>query len=146
MGRLSMTAAPSSWPLHTVGNGAAGAVTWDSSRVPGRRQPARVPGAVREMNLALRRRPPAAAAQTLFSPDAQNAIMGGTIQWRAQLPAHPTGTESRYRGRDGARRNKWTPSGRRPVANGTRMVCNQRLHRSGRSGRDPLNASSPAAR
>ncbi len=69
----------------------AGAVTWDSSRVPGQRETARVPGAVREMNLALRRGPPVATAQTLFSPDAQNAIMGGTIQWRAQFPRIPRG-------------------------------------------------------
>jgi hypothetical protein len=52
------------------------------------------------MNLALRRGPPVDVAQNLFSPAAQNVIMGGTIPWRAQLPAHPTGTESRYNVRD----------------------------------------------
>ncbi len=65
-----------------------------SCRVLGQRQPARVPGAVREMNLALRRRPPVAAAQNLFSPVAENVIIGGTFHWRAQLPAHPTGTDA----------------------------------------------------
>jgi hypothetical protein len=61
------------------------AVTRDSSRGGGGR-PRGYPGRDREMNLALRRRPPVAEAKNPFSPAMQNAIIGVTIRWRVRLP------------------------------------------------------------
>jgi hypothetical protein len=147
MWRPSMTAAPSSWSLHTVGNGASGAVTRDSSRVAGQRETARVPGAVpRDESRVTTEATRCCGTKSLFAgrPKRHNGRHDPLASPVAHA-SHGDGVPVQCAGRCD-RWNKWTPSGQRPVANGTRMVCNQRLHRSGRSGRTPLNASSPAAR